>query len=115
MQEFEACHASRFGQREQRARDHCRRVQDDVRMRIVEIKDVRADPVDERGVQHVEPLRVADDGALRRSREFGHRCERVVHGVVVTAAERSTDPVNDGALGRVEDARRQVGGGRSGD
>ena len=82
-----------LGQREQRTGDRRRRMQHDMGMRIVEVEDVAADAVDQRGVQAVHACRVADHRGLRRTRELsGHR-HCMQHGSIAAAAECGAQPV----------------------
>jgi hypothetical protein len=66
MQEVASGDRLRFGDRENRGRDGAGRMDDRLQVCVVEIKDVRADAVDERRVQDVEALASSEEAGLAR-------------------------------------------------
>ncbi len=96
-----------FGQCGNRGRYRHRRMDDRAQMRVVEVEHVRADRIDERCVEYVEPLAPAEHGRLRRPREFAQARQRGIDGGIVAAAERAAEPVKQRALRLVPHFARQ--------
>ncbi len=93
-----------LGEGEQRRRDRRARVDHGGEVRVVEVQNVGAHRVDERGEQRVEPLAAADKRRLRRSGVRRERGERALD----RAPERAAEEIEERALGFVPHRRRQV-------
>src|SRR5581483_10387687 len=65
MQKFRAADWRTFGERQDRGRDRAARMDDGLEMSIVEVEYVRADAVDQRGVQYIQPLAPPEHARLR--------------------------------------------------
>jgi hypothetical protein len=93
MQQLDAARAARLGEREEpgchgRGRVHHRR-----QMRVVVFEDVRARPVEKRGVEHVAAFAAADNPRLRRAERRPQHTDRQAHRLVAAAAKRTADKV----------------------
>ena len=123
VHEVAARHRVRAGVREQRGADRHARMDVVLRQRVVVLVHVRADAVQERGVQRVEALRAAEHARVALARERGERCDRDVERGLDAAAERAAEIVDDRALrfvlhvarDRVERAVDDIGRERLGD
>ena len=71
---------------------------------VVEVEHVRADAVEQRGMQDVEPLAAAEHRGLGCACHRRERGQRDVHALMVRAADCTAEPVDEGA-------RRMVAGG----
>ena len=97
-QEVTACHGLGAGIREQRRGHRRGRVDVILGRGVVVIVYVRADAVEQRGVQRVQPLRAAQHVGNLRAGERGHGPERDFHRGLARAAYRAADVVEQRAM-----------------
>ena len=84
-------------------------------MRVVVFEDIGADRVEESGIQRVGPLAAPDHDRLRRPEERRQHLDRDVHCLVLRAAERTADEVQQPAHALAPHLRRDVFPSRAGD
>src|SRR5581483_5810418 len=93
MQKFRAADWRTFGERQDRGRDRAARMDDGLEMSIVEVEYVRADAVDQRGVQYIQPLAPPEHARLRSTGKFRERRQRTLDGFVPATADGAADPI----------------------
>src|SRR5262245_25880769 len=86
------------------------RVNDVTGMGVIVIENVRADTVDQSGIQDVEPLFSAKDARLRRSGKGAHCGKRDTHSFVTGAAKRASNPIQKGTCRFLQDRSRKLRG-----
>ncbi len=79
-------------------RDRRRRMNDRIRMGIVEIEQIGRNRVDERRGQRIEPFRTADDRGCRGPAERQQRAQRGSDGRVIRRTQRGREEVQDRAF-----------------
>ena len=97
VQEIAPADRAVLGQRQDGRGHRTGGMDDGPQVRVVEIEDVRADAVHQRGVQHVHAFVAAEHGGLRGPGEWRERGDRDVDGLVARSADRAADPVQQGA------------------
>ena len=90
-----AGHRLHFRQRDNGGGHRTRRMNDGLQVRIVIVEDVAGHAVEECRVHDIEPFAPAEQRGLRRSRERRERGHRDVDRLVMRAADRDTDPVQE--------------------
>ena len=83
-------------------------------MRVVEVEDIGADGVEERGVQCIEAFHSANDGRVTCAREWRDDAEGMVDGDITTPTECGGEEIEQRALRFVLHCGRHVfraGGG----
>jgi hypothetical protein len=88
----------RFGQRKQRRRDRCRRMDDGRHVRVVEVEDVSAHRVERRCVQHVRSFPAPNHASVLIRAETTVNGNCLVDHRIATARKRNRDVVNQSAL-----------------
>ena len=83
------------------------------RVRIVKIQHVRADAVEQRGVQYVHAFAAAQQASLRRTGKIGERRQRALDRLVTRAADRAAGPVQKRARRFVLHGLRNIGESRA--
>jgi hypothetical protein len=81
-----------------------------LQVRVVEVQHVRADSINQRGVQDIHPLSSAEQARLVRSRERSERPYRDLDGFMLRAADRAARPVDERAARLGAHGRRQIAG-----
>ena len=72
-------------------------------MRIVEVEDVRADAVHQRGIEDVHALGSSEQGRLTGTGEWSRCRDDIADRVFMAAADRASDPIEQRSLGFVSD------------
>jgi hypothetical protein len=81
-------------------------VDDGAQMRIVEVEDVRANPVDQGRLQRIKALRAPENGGLWTPGERLECCNRYPDCIVARPADRASDPVAEGSNSLTSDLIR---------
>src|SRR5439155_14980671 len=72
-------------------------------MRIVEVEDVRADAVHQRGIEDVHALGSSEQGRLTGTGEWSQCRHDIADRVFMAAADSASDPIEQRSLGFVSD------------
>ena len=91
-----------------RGDDRAGRMNDVSRMGIVVVQNMRADAVDQSGVQDIEPLLSSEDARLCGPRKRCERRHRNVDGFMMRTANRASNPVEQGARRFLANGWRQI-------
>ncbi len=108
VQEVLALHRRLFREREDGRGNGAAGVDDCFQVRVVEIEDVRAGAVQERGQHRIDSFAPPEHRRLRRPRELNERGEGAVYRLVPASAYRAAHPVEERPRRLVPDFLRDV-------
>ena len=109
MQKLFTAGAPMLGEGEDRRDDGTGRMDDyTTLLGIIEIIDMGADPVHQRGVHDIQAIATAEHAGLRRSRKFAHRSQRRRYGRIPASPNGTADPVVEGPPGLMSYLARDI-------
>jgi hypothetical protein len=92
-----------FGERKDRRRHRRRGMDRGLGMRIVEVEDMRTDAVHQRGIEDVHAFGSSEQSCLTGTGEWSQCCDHIADRIVMAAADRASDPIEQRSLGFVSD------------